>query len=77
MTESILNHKKLLIVDDEPDVLAVVEQEILQGCPDSKIDKASNYDNAAEFLKSKDYDLVILDIMGVRGFDLLEIGVIR
>jgi DNA-binding response OmpR family regulator len=77
MVESILNHKKLLIVDDEPDVLAVVEQEILQSCPDSKIDKASNYDNAAEFLKSKDYDLVILDIMGVRGFDLLEIAVTR
>lgn len=77
MTESILNHKKLLIVDDEPDVLAVVEQEILQSCPDSKIDKASNYDNAAEFLKSKEYDLVILDIMGVRGFDLLETAVAR
>jgi DNA-binding response OmpR family regulator len=77
MTESILNHKKLLIVDDEPDVLAVVEQEILQSCPDSKIDKASNYDNAAEFLKSNEYDLVILDIMGVRGFDLLETAVAR
>ena len=77
MTESILNHKKLLIVDDEPDVLAVVEQEILQSSPDSKIDKASNYEEAAELLKSNDYDLVILDIMGVRGYDLLEIAVTR
>jgi DNA-binding NtrC family response regulator len=77
MTESILNHKKLLIVDDEPDVLAVIEEEILQACPDSKIDKASNYEKAAELLKSKDYDLVLLDIMGVRGFDLLEIAVAR
>jgi DNA-binding NtrC family response regulator len=77
MAESILNHKKLLIVDDEPDVLAVVEQEILQSCPDTTIDKASNYENAAEFLQSKVYDLVILDIMGVRGFDLLDIAVAR
>jgi DNA-binding NtrC family response regulator len=77
MTEPILNHKKLLIVDDEPDILAVIEEEILQSCPDSKIDKASNYEDAAELLKSKDYDLVLLDVMGVRGFDLLEIAVAR
>jgi len=77
MTESILNHKKLLIVDDEPDVLAVIEGEILGSCPDSGIDKAATYENAAGLLKSNDYDLVILDIMGVRGFDLLEIAVTR
>jgi DNA-binding NtrC family response regulator len=77
MKESILNHKRLLIVDDDPDVLVVVEQEIFQCCPDSKIDKANNYESAAELMKSKDYDLVILDIMGVRGFDLLKIGISR
>jgi len=77
MTESILNHKKLLIVDDEPDILATLEEEILQSSPDSKIDKASNYEDAAALLKAHDYDLVVLDIMGVRGFDLLEIAVTR
>jgi DNA-binding response OmpR family regulator len=77
MTESILNHKKLLIVDDETDILAVVEAEILESCPDSKIDKATSYEKAAELLKLKDYDLVILDIMGVSGFDLLEIAITR
>ncbi len=77
MRESILNNKKLLVVDDEPDVLTVVEQEILDSCPDSKIDKAKDYETAAKLLKSNDYDLVILDIMGVRGFDLLEIAVRR
>ena len=75
MAESILNHKKLLIVDDEPDILTILEEEILESCPDCKIDKATNYENAAELLKSKEYDLVVLDIMGVRGFDLLEIAV--
>jgi len=47
MTESILHHKKLLIVDDEPDVLAVVEEEILESSPDCRIDKASNYEDAS------------------------------
>jgi DNA-binding NtrC family response regulator len=75
--ESILNRKTILIVDDEPDILTVVEDEILGCCPDSKIDKASNYEGAAELLQSRDYDLVILDIMGVRGFDLLELAVKR
>jgi DNA-binding NtrC family response regulator len=75
MKESILNHKKLLIVDDEPDVLQILEQEILGTCPDSKIDKATNFETASELLKSREYDLVILDIMGVRGFDLLDIAV--
>ncbi len=75
MKESILNHKKLLMVDDEPDVLTTLEETILDSCPDCKIDKATNYEDAAEQLKSKEYDLVVLDIMGVRGFDLLEIAV--
>jgi DNA-binding response OmpR family regulator len=77
MTESLLNHKKLLIVDDEPDVLAVVEGEVANACPNTTIDKATSFDEAAELLKTKEYDLVLLDIMGVRGFDLLETAVKR
>jgi DNA-binding response OmpR family regulator len=77
MTESILNHKKLLVVDDEPDILDIVREEIIASCPETEIDTANNYEKAAEALKSKDYDLIILDIMGVRGFDLLEIAVTR
>jgi DNA-binding NtrC family response regulator len=77
MTESILNHKKILMVDDERDILDIVYEEILDRCPDAKMDTAASYEEAAELLKSKDYDLVILDIMGVRGYDLLEIAVTR
>jgi DNA-binding NtrC family response regulator len=77
MAESILNNKTLLMVDDEPDILTILEEEILESCPDSTIDKATSYETAAELLKSKDYDLVVLDIMGVRGFDLLEIAVAK
>jgi DNA-binding response OmpR family regulator len=77
MAESILDGKKMLIVDDEPDILAVVEEEILGSCSSCTIDKATNYEKGAELLKANNYDLVILDIMGVRGFDLLEIAVSR
>ncbi len=74
---SILNGKRILAIDDEPDILTVLEEEILEGCPGCKFDKATTYHGAAEMLKSQDYDIVILDIMGVRGFDLLELAVSR
>ena len=74
MAQSILDNRKMLIVDDEPDVLAAVELEIIESCRDCKIEKAMTHEKAAELLKSNDYDIVILDIMGVRGFDLLEIA---
>ncbi len=77
MRESILKGKKILAVDDELDVLAVLEEEILTAAPKSKFEKATHYQEAVEKLNSQSYDVVILDIMGVRGFDLLEIAVKR
>ena len=68
---SILNGKRILAVDDEPDVLEVLEDEILGYAPDCKIEKATTYQEATQKLESQNYDAVILDIMGVRGFDLL------
>ena len=77
MKASILGGKKILAVDDEPDVLTVLEEEIMGACPDCKFDKATTYEKAAELIKSNTYDVVILDIMGVRGFDLLALSVSR
>ena len=77
MKSSILSGKKILAVDDEPDVLTVLEEEIMGACPDCKFDKAITYEKAAELIKSNFYDVVILDIMGVRGFDLLALSVSR
>ena len=74
MTESILNGKRILGVDDEADVLAVLEEEILGACPNTKFDKATTYEEALTKLVSRSYDLVILDVMGVRGLDLLELA---
>jgi DNA-binding response OmpR family regulator len=77
MTASVLEGKKILAVDDEPDVLAVLEQEIKDTCPSCQFDKATTYEKGTELIEANSYDIVILDIMGVRGFDLLETAVKR
>jgi DNA-binding NtrC family response regulator len=77
MKAPVLSGKKILAVDDEPDVLTVLEEEIMGACPDCKFDTATTYEKAAELIKSNPYDVVILDIMGVRGFDLLALSVSR
>lgn len=73
--KSLLEGKSILAVDDEPDILGVLEEEIKDACQSCSFDKAVTYEQAMEKLKSNTYDIVILDIMGVRGFDLLEFGV--
>jgi DNA-binding NtrC family response regulator len=77
MKTSILDGKKILTVDDEPDVLNVLEEEIMGACPKCKIEKATTFEAASKKLESQSYDVVILDIMGVRGFDLLDLAVSR
>jgi len=75
MSNSILDGKRILAVDDEPDVLEVLKGEIMEVCPDCTFDKAETFEQAATLMETTSYDIVILDIMGVRGFDLLDISV--
>jgi DNA-binding response OmpR family regulator len=77
VSESILNGKRILAVDDEPDILESLEELILFSCPGCTFEKASTYEEAAKLLQANHYDVVVLDIMGVRGFDLLDIAVKR
>jgi len=77
MKESILNGKSILAVDDEPDVLEVLGEEIREACPRCTLDKATTFEDATQKLASYTYDLIILDIMGVRGFDILERAVLK
>ncbi len=77
MKASVLDGKKILTVDDEPDVLNLLEEEITGACRDCKIEKATSFESAVKKLESQSYDVVILDIMGVRGFDLLDLAVSR
>jgi DNA-binding NtrC family response regulator len=68
-----LQDKAILVVDDEPDVLDLVE-EMLDMC---LVYKAPDYSSALQLLLGFTYDIVILDIMGVNGFELLKISVRR
>ncbi len=62
--------KKILIVDDEPDVLETLE-DLLSEC---QTETADRFDEAVKKLEKTMYDLVILDIMGVDGYKLLEVA---
>jgi hypothetical protein len=48
MADSILNGKSILAVDDEPDVLTVLGEEILGAAPKCKFEKAITYEEAAK-----------------------------
>ena len=71
MKPSIIAGKKILAVDDEPDILEIIE-EILD---EAALDTTRDFDSAAKMLADKKYDLAILDVMGVDGLSLLEICV--
>jgi DNA-binding response OmpR family regulator len=64
----ILSGKKILAVDDEEDVLETITDQ-LGAC---EITTADNFETAKDLLKKEKFDLAILDIMGVKGFDLLH-----
>jgi DNA-binding response OmpR family regulator len=64
-----LNDKKVLIVDDELDTIESLE-ELLEDT--FIVTSASSFEEAVSCLKNNTYDAAILDIMGVRGYDLLE-----
>jgi DNA-binding response OmpR family regulator len=68
-----LKRKWILVVDDEEDILQMI-YELLEMC---KIDTASTYEEAKALLERNQYHVAILDIMGVRGYDLLDIATRR
>lgn len=69
-TKKVLKGKHVLIVDDEQDVLDILV-ELLSIC---KVDTASTFEEAKKLLENNYYDIAVLDIMGVKGYDLLAIA---
>jgi DNA-binding NtrC family response regulator len=67
---SLLKYKRILIVDDDSDVLDTLE-ELLPICD---VVKAPSFDEGKDLLESQYFDMAILDIMGVNGFKLLKIA---
>ena len=68
--KNLLAGKKILIVDDEVDILETLE-ELLEG---HDITTASNFKQAKERLETEYFDIAVLDIMGVNGYELLELA---
>jgi DNA-binding NtrC family response regulator len=68
MDYPILEGKRILVVDDEPDILETVA-EVLSS---SHVVTAGSFEQARERIGGESFHLVILDIMGVNGFALLE-----
>jgi len=66
-----LKGKRILVVDDEADVLETLS-EVLSMCD---VVPASSFEMAKERLETEHFDMAILDIMGVDGYQLLEIAV--
>lgn len=67
-TGSILKGMKILVVDDEKDILETIEDILDEG----EIETATDYESASEKIKTAQFDLAILDIMGVNGLELLD-----
>jgi DNA-binding response OmpR family regulator len=72
-SKSVLQGKRILAVDDEQDVLEIIK-ELLE---DSRVETAHDYESASQKIRETQYDLAILDIMGVNGLKLLEEAVDR
>ena len=68
--KKVIQGKWVLIVDDEKDVLDILV-ELLDMC---KVDTAPSFEEGKRLLEENDYAVAILDIMGVKGFELLEVA---
>jgi len=66
----LIKDKTILVVDDEPDVLDTLK-DLLADCA---VVAAGSFEEARELLEARPFDIAVLDIMGVAGYDLLEIA---
>jgi CheY-like chemotaxis protein len=71
--QDLLKGKRILIVDDEPDVLDALA-DLLGMCD---LTAASTFEEARQKLLAGPFDMAILDIMGVDGYKLLELATQR
>ncbi len=70
MEKDILAGKRILVVDDEPDVVETAAA-LLSMC---EVRSATSFEEAETILKHERFDLAVLDIMGVDGYGLLELA---
>jgi len=68
--EERLRGKTILIVDDEPDIIETLET-LLSNC---RVSAAYNYEEGRDLIENRHFDIAILDVMGVEGYELLKIA---
>jgi DNA-binding NtrC family response regulator len=66
--KDLLKGKRILIVDDEPDVLETLEDLLST----AKITTAGAFEDAKKLMETEHFDIAVLDIMGVNGYELLK-----
>ena len=71
--QEVLKAKRILVVDDEPDIIQNL-MEILDFC---FIESAMDFGQAERLLKRSKFDAAVLDIMGVEGYKLLDLATKR
>ncbi|MFU8768703.1 MAG: universal stress protein [Desulfotignum sp.] len=69
-TQDLLKDRRILVVDDEPDILETIE-ELMDMCI---LDTAESFEVARKKIDENAYDLAILDIMGVSGYEILALA---
>ncbi|MCF8091531.1 MAG: universal stress protein [Desulfotignum sp.] len=69
-SQDLLKDRRILVVDDEPDILETIE-ELMDMCI---LDTAASFESARKKIEETVYDLAILDIMGVNGYDILALA---
>ena len=69
-TAESLRGKRILVVDDEEDILSILT-ETLSMC---QVDNASTFEDAKRLLETRFYHVAVLDIMGVNGYELLRVA---
>lgn len=70
MEKDRLKGKKILIVDDEPDIISSIAELL----PDCEVLSATTFIEAKRLIETSAFDIVLLDIMGVNGYELLNIA---
>ena len=71
--QDLLKDKRILLVDDEPDVLDT----LVDLLPSAIRKLRRHYEDAQDKLISGKFDMAILDIMGVDGYKLLDLATER
>jgi DNA-binding NtrC family response regulator len=71
-----MNVKKILLVDDEPEILEMLEILLLEEFPGAQLTMTSNVREAVQHLNERHFDLIICDHLmpGQRGINLYELN---